>query len=841
MFFAITGIGSASLHSTDPYVDVYVPGGINGATSGELRVDTPSYKFAYNCGKGFATEFTVKNTPAGDLQMFDAGKTGCHALSMRVNGEWYSVSNHDKPRFVRFHKSGKYMWEIQLEDIELRNKAGKELPLTVSETFYFWPDKIYSYIEITPKSNITSIEYAELSSYYKNDLFNHCNNGTVDKSWTGDTWVKGSSNVPNSFTMFSTDSKAAVTQSVVDKTGTDLWMCGTDNDASAPRVVSRLWLWNKDQHGGKSTVWEAGTARTLSTAYYAVPEGISLPGLRETACDAHPLRSADFTISESNAAKPGFNGFDLRRGCYNLELEVPAVAYWDVDKNFVSEMKLDIRNNRLKRNMRIRTYDTPVGHAMYNITGTFPVLCDADRNPTGIPVQVSKKWDGNTHPNYHETYMYLPFDVKESQTYWYRIAYHMWGTKTLVGIPSLDLIDWPGVYGPWYETHIGSSETVCYSMDDRILPLAEDFRAQNGTQFQGNAGSCWFDNAGGASLTSLMINGEIQRMKRRAPGLRWTSPGPCLAQQSWFEETFPDVAAARTTAAYYFIPSMRNTRIFYKYRTEFKERQKIADMKTDIRLFTLNEENYSPVQVPSVISYLGKNGKIVDMKTDYTVNKWLCTGVPLSPNKPFVAGHTTITGAMDPKFYPAGVNNNGFVVHSFSGKIGGKKIGMDKLCLSAFQRTDTKCVLNLTPNVDADEILPGDYVDLLIEMFTWHPDDGNTAAIEAERLYNPTTVKVNAGKKVSDFPAHVEASNQLADFYVTGGIGFNAIRASGFKSHIPQLEELVNKEWVKVDQSVKGKDWWQTDYNPSDGTYTFTFAVPAPDKDTTKRYRIRSL
>ena len=831
----------ASMPKEDPYVDVYVPGGVNGETIGELRVDTPNYAFTYNCGKGVATGLWVKKTSKGDVQVLDNEKSdqasGSHALSVQVKSKLYSVTYHNTPKYVHFRKSGKYMWEIMIEGIELKSKDGEKLPLAVTETFYFWPDKIYTAIDIKATADVPDIEYAELTSSYIRERFNHINNGSADEFILADSKrFDGASKIPDSFTPFNSKSMYAITQSVIEKSGLDSWHYSIDGKSN---LVSHLRVWEKDIHNGQSTVWKADTTRSIFTAYYTSPEGSSASGLRETASDAKPLDATGISIIESNPAVASFRGFDLRRGCYNIELQVPLVSFWDVDKNHVSETKFRLRNDDIRRNLRIRTYDTPEAGAMANIPGTFPMLCDSEKNPTGIPVQVSKKWDGNTHPNYHETYMYLPFEPNESKTYWYRTAFHMWGTKTLVGIPSLDLIDWPGVYGPWYETHIGNSETICYAPDDRILSLAQDFRAQGGTQLQGNAGSCWFDNAGGASLTSLVINGEIQRMKRRSPGLRWTSFGPCLAQQTWIDQTFPDVANAQTKVSTYLIPSMHNTRVFFRYRTDFKERQAISNMKTDLRIFTLNEENYSAVQVPSIISYLGTDGKIVDMKTDYSTNKWLCIGLPLSSDKPFVAGHTTIVGSMDPKFYPAGVNNNGFVVHEFSGKIGGHKIGMDKLCLSAFQRVDSKCVLSLTPNIDETEIKPGDYIEVLIEMFTWDPADGNTAAIEAECLYNPTTVKVEIGEKMSDFPATVKASEGVADFTVQGGVGFNVIRAAGFKNLIPLLEEFDGNAWKRIDQSVKGKDWWQTDYVPADKTYTFTFAVPVADKGGFRRFRVK--
>lgn len=832
----------ASMPNVDPYVDVYVPAGINNETSGEMRVDTPNYAFTYNCGRGVATGLWVKKTSKGDVQVFDNGTNpetaGSHMLELQIKGKLYSVVHHNTPKYVHFRKSGKYMWEVLIEGIELKSGDEEKLPLSVSETFYFWPDKIYTVIDIKATADVSDIEYAHLSSYFLKSRFDHINNGSADAPiHTGAIQSK----LSDSFTLFNMKSNYAVTQSVIEKTGLDSWQYIIEKDGvkDQPRIVSRLQLWDKSIHDGELTVWKTGTTRSILTAYYTAPEGSSVPGLRETASDAHPLDAKGISIIDSKPAVAKLHGFDLRRGCYNLELEVPLIAYWDVDKNHVSETQFKLTNDDIRRNIRIRTYDTPEAGAMANVVGTFAVLCDSDKNPTGIPVQVSKKWDGNTHPNYHETYMYLPFEPKESQTYWYRTAYHMWGTKTLVGIPSLDLIDWPGVYGPWYETHIGNSETICYATDDRILSLAQDFRAQGGTQLQGNAGSCWFDNAGGASLTSLVINGEIQRMKRRAPGLRWASFGPCLAQQTWIDQTFPDVADARTKVSTYLIPSLHNTRVFFKYRTDFKERQTVSNMRTDLRIFTLNEENYGAVQVPSIISYLGADGKIADLKTDYSANKWLCQGLPLSSEKPFVAGHTTIVGSMDPKFYPAGVNNNGFVAHEFSGKIGGHKIGMDKLCLSAFQRIDSKCVLSLTPNVDDTEIKPGDYVEVLIEMFTWDPADGNTAAIEAERLYNPTTLKVETGSKLSHFPASVKASDGVADFTVKGGVGFNVIRAAGFKGLVPQLEEYNEDSWVEIDQSVKGKDWWQTDYIPEDGTYTFTFAVPAAEKGGVKRFRVK--
>src|SRR5690242_16576077 len=84
LVFAFAGSpGYCSMPTVDPYVDVYLPDGVQDYTqmiTGDLKVDTPNYIFKFNCGRGVATELSIRNTGFGDYQVFDSAGPGCHVF-----------------------------------------------------------------------------------------------------------------------------------------------------------------------------------------------------------------------------------------------------------------------------------------------------------------------------------------------------------------------------------------------------------------------------------------------------------------------------------------------------------------------------------------------------------------------------------------------------------------------------------------------------------------------------------------------------------------------------------------------------------------------------------------
>jgi len=51
----------------------------------------------------------------------------------------------------------------------------------------------------------------------------------------------------------------------------------------------------------------------------------------------------------------------------------------------------------------------------------------------------------------------------------------------------------------------------------------------------------------------------------------------------------------------------------------------------------------------------------------------------------------------------------------------------------------------------------------------------------------------------------------------------------------PQLFRKENGRWKKIDQHVHGKDFWQTEYNASNGTWEITFNVDMDSPDDARK------
>ena len=72
-----------------------------------------------------------------------------------------------------------------------------------------------------------------------------------------------------------------------------------------------------------------------------------------------------------------------------------------------------------------------------------------------------------------------------------------------------------------------------------------------------------------------------------------------------------------------------------------------------------------------------------------------------------------------------------------------------------------------------------------------------------------------------------QASGDVAaEITITGGMSYVPITFTNVKHYSGyHLEQLVDGQWVKVDQSVSGNDYWQTYYDSVSCTYEFTYNV----------------
>ena len=89
------------------------------------------------------------------------------------------------------------------------------------------------------------------------------------------------------------------------------------------------------------------------------------------------------------------------------------------------------------------------------------------------------------------------------------------------------------------------------------------------------------------------------------------------------------------------------------------------------------------------------------------------------------------------------------------------------------------------------------------------------------------TVDVGTAKRIHPVEIDAELGVLAAEFSLEGGLGFVPITVHGLERHDGwQLQIAEGDEWVRVEQSVHGNDYWQARYDGGADRYSLTWNVP---------------
>ena len=102
--------------------------------------------------------------------------------------------------------------------------------------------------------------------------------------------------------------------------------------------------------------------------------------------------------------------------------------------------------------------------------------------------------------------------------------------------------------------------------------------------------------------------------------------------------------------------------------------------------------------------------------------------------------------------------------------------------------------------------------------------------VHREAQGNDLQVKLKGGTLIRNYPLMIQVENPddpELTVDITGGVGFVPIRLEGLKSVDGlALHQVVNGSYMKLDQSVFGNDYWQTDYDTETKTYRLIYNLP---------------
>lgn len=493
--------------------------------------------------------------------------------------------------------------------------------------------------------------------------------------------------------------------------------------------------------------------------------------------------------------------------------------------------------NRVERNSIVVTNPTatpqPVRFAFTKgatptMAGVTCLIRDADGNPLGIPVQLSKNWHTSTAgerwqgPWFHGLTM-LTVPANATLGFEVLLAGQNYGGVPAASHAQLCLVGWGGNQ-QWEEAAIGSwGESLCHDPDsDLANAIGTDSRP---LLLLNNLGQQkkWTGNYGGCDFLRYHDGSNTRRFQQRIR-TRYQRYGPGLT----------DVTYAGLTD---------DSKIEYQYSASLcrsnditRGRHRIRyDVKADAAFnrmvfFQLASDNYN---------YNGGNthaygyGDQLAPAAQWTTSN-VTTPMPLTGTQPWFS---TLNCPVDSTVPSQTGATRGFIVRSWSARINGQD-NVAPHFVSNGSRID------LVPPAGVSSLKAGDHVEAVIDRVyfgqaatAYYGGDVNlTTAMQGygntnqmvlrEAIGNNLAVVVTSGALEESYPIRIRTLNNQAQFRVTRGLGYVPMTFTGITDYRkPLLEEYVGANWVAIDQSTAGKDFWQADYDPVAAAWEITFNV----------------
>ena len=532
--------------------------------------------------------------------------------------------------------------------------------------------------------------------------------------------------------------------------------------------------------------------------------------------------------------------FDSKRGTYVVDIHELVSAGANVNGGY-DVVNFEINNSSAVDNEPVIIFEKD---SNVSITGVTGVIRDANSlEPTGEVVQISKNWH-----KFSDTPQALVDTAKRNhQGSWcsgiilinakanqitkrqYLQVYGKWGNTYAASHDQLCLIGWGGNQ-LWDESALGSwGESVTYDPDINLSrAIINDVRpflvtAPTG----GNNQFYWSGNVGGADFLNYREKYDEKIVNHR---VSYKTQGPNIT-----DVLYSGITSDHKIKTNININLGRTDDIVRNYYTiEYTFLEEVN--YTRLSLFKMGADNYND---NSFVNYCyGDSEGLIASNKDCLLTDVGYLGDPTNAqHSDFFFG---VYNSSDADEY----GDPMMCVRKFDAKINGKTY--DKPAYQFFGTNDVisqiSCELTV-PNEVGKTIKRGSKISMTVE-YSVVPNNtrtyyGSSDYILAssslmgtgEAMYQQVyggkiTANATKGRVIANSPVIVECENDGCEFSITGGLGYVPLfieNVSGYKGY--SLEQKVNGEWVKVDQSVLGNDDYQVVYNAKTGKYQFAYNV----------------
>jgi hypothetical protein len=504
-----------------------------------------------------------------------------------------------------------------------------------------------------------------------------------------------------------------------------------------------------------------------------------------------------------------------------------------------------------------------------SITGLVPILCEPDGTPTGIPVQLSKNWHHTVLPDYLRAYSLLPAAPGKT-SYLLRVVYGFYGSLPSASLSQLSLLGWgAATNGRWDQLAIGSfGETICFNSEFSSGTNAmTDIRSL--LTRQGKDGKKWLWSDAGWGGDWLVVNDAAgKKLMLSRTKVSYLSHGPCLPEALYHGAYGPN-----SEVAYQAEVSTPRTddhaKTFLRLRYDFH-----AELPAKGSCFF--RLGVGKVFCPK-IAIGNRDGLIqeLDAPAGLKANEFAVERLGLSGPAPWWLGFpgSKLQGT------PSG--SRGFVIRSYRANFGGKSFDAPTLSLpvgAVGSENRAHVDAAVVPPAGIETFQPGDSVEMEIEVdvipaevddyygpnkiFRKHlaETQGTWKAFHHAATANDLQIEVQGGKLLRKFPVVVQAEPgaTMIRLEIQGGTGAVPVRFEGldapsswqlgkvtgegrfYDEYLPMLDRLAPKISARLepatqalDQSVHGKDFWETSRDPDSKTYNIIYNLPLGDAPRT--------
>ena len=488
-----------------------------------------------------------------------------------------------------------------------------------------------------------------------------------------------------------------------------------------------------------------------------------------------------------------------------------------------------------------------------NVTGFNSVICNANGDPAGLPLQVSKNWHTGVVQLYSGRWIkeYTEFIIPANTTlnFQYKRTGAKWGETYSASSHQLSVVGAGIPRGGWLEAALGSfGESITHSPDYAygntngadIRPFLVTNEAYGGTSTECG----WTGNTGGLDMwiyedtnNTRQYQSEVKTdFKKYSPNLTETTIGAVSADRK-----------LKLDYTFYLNRSDDYLRVYYKINIEALEA--VSFNRFDI--FQLGGDIYNIHNTQSVVYGNDAGSQGTFTPTNNGANDYTTTEIPLTGSNPWVwAGDgLSYAGA------ESGIDidtNNGMIIRDYKATLNGVENNTpyfrersSSIGFSAGQNLNINptsyCIV--TPP-GTTSFAAGDTIELLVEVVVFPKLNGDYYGPNSnfeqglalygnsyELLYRESlgnTINATSPTNTIDslYPLTVETVDNTGLVTITGGKGYVPLVFSGVtNSSNPELWKTSDSCWELVDQSVHGKDFWQTNFNPQTSTFDLIYNV----------------